>query len=786
MPIEGAVTDFECHYIFAAIGQDTDLSALDGEPKDRLPARNKWSTLETESSTTATNVKGVFAGGDVVLGPSAVIDAIAHGRSAALAIDGYLSTGEINRPAPDFRSSRDFFGQIPESVFEGVEQSPRARMPEREASERVNDFVQVELGLDEPQIRAEASRCMECGCKSVFGCDLKRYAAEYDVDIARVAGEVRRHTVDRSHPLISLDPNKCILCGRCIRTCADIVGLSVLGFVGRGFATTVRPAMGRSMAESSCIACGACIESCPTGALEARLQYGRQGPWKTHKVPSVCTFCSVGCDLDLNVVADGLMWATAPEVSSLGRGELCKKGRFGTGLMQGADRLRKPLIRKHGKLVEAGWDEAIEAAAGVLQVMAKATGPETVGVFAAPRMTLEEALLARSVADALGTTQAGSFGQTRRGGPRHDLDEILGDTASTCTMKDLDKAELIVVAGADPGETHPVLGMAIRRALNRGAEMVAINSSRIDLLRSQDLWLDARRGTAGTIYAAVISQLLQNAPDRPELEVLKASVAPLSLDGAALVSGVDAGKLQSFAEKMAAGRKTVVVYDLDETLERSTDDLKGLAQLMAVAGHLGEPGEGLLLLRADCNSLGAKLAGLDRAIDVEKIRGVLVMFENPYGDYRAQRLLTGLEALVVVDHFLTETARMADVVLPAATLAESEGTVISFDGRVVGVRPGSTPAAGLSNSEVLGRLAAALGRTAPSLDPAALRTALGSAVGIDASALEQARSTQGVLPSAIHEPRPAALQIDSTASIANFFPYATLDGILEKKLQEMS
>lgn len=785
VPIGGAVTDFECDYIFAAIGQDTDLSALDGEPKDKLPARNKWSTLEADSATMATNVKGVFAGGDVVLGPSAVIDAIAHGRSAALAIDRYLSTGEINRPAPDFKSSRDFFGQIPESAFEGVEHSPRARMPEREASERVNDFVQVELGLDEPQIRAEASRCMECGCKSVFGCDLKRYAAEYNVDIARVAGEVRRHTVDRSHPLISLDPNKCILCGRCIRTCADIVGLSVLGFVGRGFATTVRPAMGRSMAESSCIACGACVESCPTGALEARLQYGRQGPWKTHKVPSVCTFCSIGCDLDLNVVADGLMWATAPEVSSLGRGELCKKGRFGTGLMQGADRLRTPLIRKHGELVEAGWDEAIEAAAGVLQVMAKATGPETVGVLAAPRMTLEELLLARSVADALGTTQAGSFGQTRRGGPRHDLDEILGDTVSTCTMADLDKAELIVVAGADPGETHPVLGMAIRRALNRGAEMVAINSSRIDLLRSQDLWLDARRGTAGTIYAAVIAQLLQNAADRPELEVLKTSVAPVSLNGAALVSGVDAGKIQSFAEKMAAGRKTIVVYDLDETLERSMDDLKGLAQMMAVAGHLGKPGEGLLLLRADCNSLGAKLAGLDRAIDVEKLRAALVMFENPYGDYRAQKLLTGLETLVVVDHFLTETARMADVVLPAATLAESEGTIVSFDGRVAGVSPGSRPAAGLSNSEVLGRLAAALGRTVPSLDQAAVRAALGSAVGVNASALEQARSEQGVLPAAVHEPRAVALQIDSTASIANFFPYATLDGILEKKLQEM-
>ncbi len=662
-------------------------------------------------------------------------------------------------------------------------------MPERSPSERVNDFVQVETGLDEPHTKAEAVRCMECGCKSVFGCDLKRYAAEYEVDLAKVSGEVRRHRVDRSHPLITLDPNKCILCGRCIRTCGDIVGLSVLGFVGRGFATTVQPALGKSMAESACIACGACVESCPTGALEARLQYGRQGPWKTHKVSSVCNFCSIGCELDLNVVADGLLWATAPESLTPEHGELCIKGRFGTGLIQGPDRLRKPLVRKNGKLVEAGWEEAIESAACVLQKAVQAHGAESIAVMASPRMTIEEAVLLRHVANALGTEEAGSYGQNKRGGPRRDLDEIMGDTVSTCTLDDLGQADLILVAGADPGATHPVLGMSIRRALKRGAEMIVVNSSQIDLQRPGDLWLDARRGTAGIVYASMLALLLENNDNGlqgTDLNLLRASVASLTTAGAAIVSGVQASKIQSCAEKIASARKLVAVYDLDETLERSTDDLRALAQLLTITGHLGRPGAGLLLLRSDCNSVGANLAGIGRPLHIDRIRAALVMFENPFGDYRAARELAGIESLVVVDHFLTETARMAEVVLPAATLAESEGTVVSFDGRVIGVRRASRPVAGLGNAEILEKLASALGLPSASVDPTTIRAGLASAMGIDPADLEKRRIEGAVWPcNSIHAGVLVPLQIDSTASTANIFPYASLDGILEKKLAEL-
>ena len=163
--------------------------------------------------------------------------------------------------------------------------------------------------------------------------------------------------------------------------------------------------------------------------------------------------------------------------------------------------------------------------------------------------------------------------------------------------------------------------MAIRRALKRGAEMIVVSSSQIDLQRPEDLWLDARRGTAGIIYATILAQLLEQDPacdndsQMPGLQCAQ---------GIGCVSDAERQR-QSYPasmpqksrpapKKLQVHGKVVAVYDLDETLERATDDLRGLAQLLMITGHLGRPGEGLLLLRSDCNSVGAKLAGIDNPL----------------------------------------------------------------------------------------------------------------------------------------------------------------------------
>ncbi len=789
VPIAGSAADYGCDYLLAAIGQDTDLSVLQGEPPGTRPGLTRRATIEADYDTMATEVEGVFAGGDVVIGPSAVIDAIAHGRLAAEAIHRYLESGKAEGPRRPFSSARAAFGPIPGWIFDEVKRSSRTAMPERPPGERIRDFAQVETGLAEPDMSRETTRCLECGCRSVFECDLRRYASEYEVDISRHAGEVRRHRIDRSHPLITIDPNKCILCGRCIRTCAEIVGLSVFGYVGRGFATVVRPALGRPLAESACIACGACVESCPTGAIEAELPRGRQGPWKAARVPSICNFCSLGCAPVLEVVSNGLLWATESDSAAPGMGQLCMKGRFGTAFIHDPDRLRAPMIRKDGALAEASWDEAVETAAKTLLHAAEVHGRGSVAVTAAQRLTVEEAMLLRHIAfEGLGTREVGSFGQNRRGGPRRDLDDIFGETASTCSRADIDRADVIFLAGSDPSATHPVLSMSIRRAARRGKSIVSLSSSPVDLLRSGDLWLDARRGTAAVTLASVLKLLFDSGRigGNGHLKKLEESVAPAVLEEAARLSGVDPARIEALAETLAGTKRVVTIYDLDDTLERSVDDLRALAQLLFLTGHIGQEGEGILLLRSDCNSEGARLAGIASSLHPEAVRGALVVGENPLGDFQSGGMAGCGGHLVVIDHFLTETVRAANVVLPAATLAETDGTVVSFDGKVGCLRRAVQPLSGLTTLEVLAKLSAALGRPVPSEDPASIRGEFAALLGIGRLEFEKARDLGQNIPSL--RPRSISaqtLRLDSTASMGNHFPYTTLDAMFERKLADL-
>ncbi|MGA6994249.1 MAG: molybdopterin-dependent oxidoreductase, partial [Candidatus Deferrimicrobiaceae bacterium] len=664
--------------------------------------------------------------------------AVAQGRLAAEAIDGYLRTGEVKRPGPSFVCRRDDFGPVPDTLYEDVKRIPRRATAQRAAGERRIDFREVEEGYSEEEMREEAVRCMECGCKALYTCDLRRYAVEYDVNVGGVAGQARRHKVDDSHPLIAYDANKCILCGRCIRVCEDVLDRPVLGFVGRGFDTTVKPAMGRPLAESACNACGACVESCPTGALTAKLPYGRQGPWRTTRIPSACGFCSLACPLDLHVVTDGLLWAASP-VDALGRkGDLCAKGRFGTGLLRSGDRIRTPLVRKNGGLEQARWEEALREAARLLSDCRRRYGTGSIAVLTADRMTWEESyLVGRFARGGLGTDHVGSFGAFRRGGPRRDLDDFLGRTASTCLLEDLDDADVVVVVGADPGTTHPVLGMKLRRAARKGAAIVVVHSSEIDLVRPATLWLNPRRGTSGILLADVLRRILaSDAIDErwagdggDEREALRDLLEGAAPGGAQETCGVDPGKVEALAQAVIGGKKVLAVYDLEETAERSAGDLALLARIQAATGHLVPPAGGLLLLGSDGNAEAARPAiggktDLMGALSAGRIRGAVVLLDDPLSEPEGEDLLGGLETLVVADHCWTRTAKAAQVVLPASTLAETKGTVVRFDGTLCRVEKACSPPGGRTTAEMIRDLAEEIGCKIPSARPDAIRADL--------------------------------------------------------------
>ena len=208
-----------------------------------------------------------------------------------------------------------------------------------------------------------------------------------------------------------------------------------------------------------------------------------------------------------------------------------------------------------------------------------------------------------------------------------------------------------------------------------------------------------------------------------------------------------------------------------------------MAQLLAVTGHLGKQGEGLLLLRADSNGVGASLAGIDTLTNTEKLKAALVMFENPFRSSRVAEKLANLKPLVVIDHFMTETAEKAEVILPAATLAESNGTVVSFDNRTVGIDAAASPARGLTNLEILSELAAALGKTGIPASSEAARKELAASLGVNVADIEKARAEKAYWPC-----KPAAvkalvpLKTDTAASTPDLTTYATMDIFVKEKM----
>jgi len=239
-----------------------------------------------------------------------------------------------------------------------------------------------------------ANHPLDCmTCQKMGNCDLAQYAYEYGVSGDVYRGERRCLPLDDSNPFILRDPNKCILCGKCIRVCEEVQGRSVLGFSFRGFAAQVGPAFNLPYAESECVFCGSCVSVCPVGALQEKQMIGKGRPWEITKVQTTCPFCGTGCNFDLNVKDGKVIGVTSnPEAPVNGRA-LCVKGRFGLDMIHSPNRLTTPLIKKDGEFVPASWDEALDLVAGKLSEIKNAYGPDAIGALSSARCTNEENFL---------------------------------------------------------------------------------------------------------------------------------------------------------------------------------------------------------------------------------------------------------------------------------------------------------------------------------------------------------------------------------------------------------
>ncbi|MEI6530097.1 MAG: molybdopterin-dependent oxidoreductase [bacterium] len=703
IPKEGSDFPISADTIISAIGQKPDLLYIEASGLKIT----RWSTLEADAETGVTSLPGVFAAGDLVSGPATVVEAIGGAHKAALAIDSFLRTGLVLRQKPPFNVFKGAaLTELSPSLYADRPRQPRAQMPTLPAFERRN-FAEVDLGFPPDKTEAEALRCLECGCADVVECRLRTYSQQYEVMAQRFLGEVQQHPIDDSHPFIQRDPNKCILCGRCIRICLEVVGVAALGFVYRGFNTIMAPTMQQPYAESTCVSCGACIETCPVGALTEKTRHLRQPHLNSKTVPVVCTYCGVGCSLQLHTEGGKVVKVTGNAESPVNAGALCFKGKFGYEFIHDPGRLVRPLVRKNGCLTECSWEEAFDFAQDRMRSLIGSSGPDAVAFFASGRSTCEEAMALRHWATKLGGNRFASMQYAGSGQPLMAFAQIVGKSTGQGYER-LDSAETILLVGSDLPQEHPVLAQRLNKAALRGAMIYSLQTHPTRIAHwAQREWIVKHGGLSWALNGAIKSLLLQGAGS--PLDGFAELKTALKLTQKTLWDMSDLKPTQIAELTRTLQQQNLVIVFHADVVDRET--AKALGNLLLL---LGRP-DSFIALRDKAN-----IRGVDRFLNVQadevltameegKVRGAFLLNEDPLGASaeapRVLHALAHLDTLIVADLFLTETALMAHLVLPSSSFAESSGTFINSEGRVQRFAAAILPVSGLATIDIFVELA---------------------------------------------------------------------------------
>lgn len=729
VPIEGSEHIIDCSYLVSAIGQGVDTTFVNKDGKLQL---EDWGTIVVNEKTLETAIPGVFAGGDAVTGPLTAVASIGQGKQAAQSIMNFLDPLNESKRKSDFVSLRHNLGTIADREFDQHEKAERTKMKELDAEERIKNFKEVEQGLDIEEVACEAGRCLECGCSEYYDCDLVRYAQEYDVDISEFVGETKKYMVDRSHPFISLDPNKCINCGRCVRTCAEILKVSALGFVHRGFKSIVMPAMEKTLQETNCIACGNCLDTCPTGAISEVFPFKTLGTLPKENYEGVCSFCSIGCKVNYKKVSDDIVYvanSTEPIKETHNSGYLCVKGRFGHRYLTSGNRIEESLIREKGILNKKSTEEALTYTSSKINEIVKKYGPESVAIFASPKLSNEDLYSIQKFARAsVGTNNVTSWTNLLYNDNLHELDESLGMTVSTVSMDDIQNADTIVVVNSNLSEENLVMELKIKAAQKKGARLIVVNSSEIKLTKFADEWIDSKKGTNTALFNGVINQLIDDGKidsnfisEKTEgYEQLKEMVSYFDAKDIPLLTEIREEKFNNLYNELSkSDSNTIFIYNIDSRSDKSVNDLKSIANYLTVTGRINKENNGVLILREFANSTGLLdmgvnpnyLPGYVKSSDSEEIqkisdswkvnldgvfkpsdiasqllkgdiKALLIFGEDPLSAKENRKYFNSAEFTFVADTFNTETTDEADVRIPLASFIEKSGSYTRCDGTV--------------------------------------------------------------------------------------------------------
>lgn len=588
-----------------------------------------------------------------------------------------------------------------------------------------------------------STHCQDClTCEKAGGCKLQDYCYEYDVDTSAYNGKNNEYIIDDSNPFYYRDNNKCIVCQRCVAVCSVLQCTAAIGLVDRGFNTFIGADNDKKISESKCVSCGNCVSNCPVGALTPKKKV-KFREWEVKATRTICPYCGVGCELFLRVKGNTVV-DVVPANGPANNGMLCVKGKFGYDFINHPDRLTQPLIRKNGVLETSSWSEALALIAEKIKGVKQINGADALAGLSSARVTNEENYLFQKLFRAvIGTNNVDHCARLCHASTVAGLATTLGSGAMTNSIEEVTGADVIFVTGSNTTETHPVIGAKIKQAQNRGAKLIVAEPRKIELAETADVFLQIRPGTNVALFNGmmniILTENLQNArfiaertENFAELEEIVKNYPP---ERVAEICGIDTAKLREAAIMYASANNAAIYYAMGVTQHSTgTQGVMAISNLALLCGQLGKECSGVNPLRGQNNVQGAcdmgalpgDFPGYQKVVNPEvvakfeqawgtklssapgltvtemlnaassgKIKFMYIMGENPMvsdpDTTHVAQSLKALDFLVVQDIFLTETAALADVVLPAAVYAEKDGTFTNTERRVQKIRPAVLP-----------------------------------------------------------------------------------------------
>jgi len=575
-------------------------------------------------------------------------------------------------------------------------------------------------------------------CPNNNRCELQEVAAYIGVDESTPPYEYKGLPIVKSDPFFERNYNLCIACTRCVRACQEVRGNSAIGLVfqnGKVVVGSTSP----TLEESGCQFCGACVDVCPTGALTEWIN-----KWEgdaDRRVLTTCPYCGVGCQLELLVKKDRIIGVSPKGDGTVNQGQACVKGKFGiVEYVHHPDRLTFPLIRKNGNFVEATWDEALDL---IAERMGSYNSNE-VAVISSAKCTNEENYVTQKFARVvLGTNNVDHCARLCHASTVAGLAQSFGAGAMTNSIDEIKHAKCILAIGTNTTDAHPVIGMDVKNASKNGMKLIVANPREIELVQYAYLWLQQNPGSDVALLMGMMRVIVdENLYDKDFIETrcenfdaFRDSLKEFDLERVEEITGIPKEKIVKAARIYATDKPSTILYAMGITQHtHGTDNVIATANLAMLTGNIGKPSTGVNPLRGQNNvqgacdlgalpnvftgyqavvnedirkkfeeawgtylprEIGLTLIEMLEAAHKKDIKAIYLIGENPIlSDPDARHAKESLETLdffVVQDIFMSETAQLADVVLPSASFAESDGTFTNTDRRVQRVRKAVKP-----------------------------------------------------------------------------------------------